>query len=167
MSGDAAPERLEVGSIGRPHGIHGEVIVRLTTDRTERVEAGTTLFAGDRPVVIIRSRPHQRGWIVAFEGLRHRDQAEELRGATLFAEPIEDPDAIWVHDLIGCAVVEVDGTPRGLVESVQENPASDLLVTDAGDLVPLTFLVEQRDDTLVIDPPLGLFELRESGTAQD
>ena len=65
-----------------------------------------------------------------------------------------------MHRLIGSRVVEPDGTDRGVVESVQDNPASDLLVLDTGALVPLRFLVERdAQDRLVVDVPVGLFEL--------
>ena len=80
----------------------------------------------------------------------------------LSAEPLddEDPDALWVHELIGSTVVEIDGTERGTVVAVQDNPASYLLVLDSGALVPLRFL-EGRDDEdrLVVVVPDGLFEL--------
>ena len=71
-----------------------------------------------------------------------------------------DPDDLWVHELVGSAVVEADGTERGVVESVQDNPASDLLVLDSGVLVPLTFLTgRDADGRVVVEVPPGLFEL--------
>ena len=43
--------------------------------------------------------------------------------------------------------------------SVEENPASDILVLDNGGLVPLTFVVEVvANERIVIDPPAGLFD---------
>jgi len=47
----------------------------------------------------------------------------------------------------------------GRVVSVEANPAHDLLVLDGGALVPMVFVVEQRDGVVVIDPPEGLFDL--------
>ena len=76
------------------------------------------------------------------------------------AEPLDDPDELWVHELIGAPVQSVDGSAVGVVDAVQWNPASDLLVLDNGALVPVLFVVERRDDgTVVIDPPEGLFDL--------
>ena len=43
--------------------------------------------------------------------------------------------------------------------AVEANPAHDLLVLDSGALVPMVFVVEQRDGVVVIDPPDGLFDL--------
>jgi 16S rRNA processing protein RimM len=65
---------------------------------------------------------------------------------------------LWVHELLGARVVEVDGTERGTVASVEANPASDLLVLDTGALVPLRFVVEHTKDRVVVDTPEGLFE---------
>ena len=152
------PTDLEVGFIGKPHGLRGDVMVRLTTDRLERVTPGAELRTETVDLVVRTSRAHQSGYIVGFEGIDHRDAAENLRGCALFAEPIDDPDVVWVHELIGASIEEVDGTPRGTIVAVQENPASDLLVTDDGALVPLTFYVERRDDLVVVDTPAGLFD---------
>ncbi|MEM7286958.1 MAG: ribosome maturation factor RimM [Actinomycetota bacterium] len=160
---DQPTERLEVGSIGKAHGLRGEVQVRLTTDRTERLDPGSELHTDGRTLVVGSSRPHQNGWLVRFEGVDDRNAAEELRGAALSADPIEDPDALWVHELIGATLVETDGTERGTVESVQANPASDLLVTDSGALVPLTFVVEFSQGVVTINVPAGLFDLAEDG----
>jgi 16S rRNA processing protein RimM len=152
------PELLEVGHITKPHGIKGEVIVRLTTDRTERVDVGVVLTSDRGPLTVRASRPHQRDWIVAFAGIADRSQAETMRGLKLRAEPIEDPDALWVHDLVGSVVVELDGTERGTVTSIEVNPASDLLVLDTGHLVPLRFVTTREAGRLTIDPPDGLFD---------
>lgn len=153
-------DRLEVGRISKAHGLRGEVIVVLSTNRPERVEPGAVLHAGDDlDLVVVASRPHQNGWIVQFEGVAGREAADALRGRTLFAQPLDDPDELWVHELIGSTVVDVGGVERGVVESVQSNPASDLLVLDSGALVPLVFVTDRTPGRVVIDPPDGLFDL--------
>jgi 16S rRNA processing protein RimM len=97
----APSELLEIGHITKPHGIRGEVIVRLTTDRRERLDVGSVLASDRGDLVVLASRPHQRDWIVAFDGVADRNQAETMRGLVLRAEPLDDPDALWVHDLVG------------------------------------------------------------------
>ncbi len=153
---------LEVGKIDKPHGVRGEVVVSLTTTETSRVAVGSVLIAGDRELLVVTSRPHQHRFVVAFEGVFGREGAEAIAGRVLRAEAMadDDPDDLWVHRLIGSRVIEPDGTDRGVVEAVQDNPASDLLVLDTGALVPLRFLVERdSQDRLVVDVPAGLFEL--------
>jgi len=151
---------LDVGRIDKPHGIRGEVIVSLTTDRAERVQTGAVLYASSGPLVVESSRPHQRRWIVRFGGVDTREAADALHGEALQAEPLEDPDALWVHDLVGAEVMTRDGRSWGCVVAVLANPAHDLLELESGVLVPVVFV---SDDTglperLLIDPPAGLLE---------
>ena len=154
---------LEVGRIDKPHGLRGEVVVTLTTTETVRVSPGTVLDAEGRALRVVSSRPHQHRWIVAFDGLSSREDADVVVGAVLRAEPLDDgdPDALWVHELIGSEVVEVDGTRRGAVVAVLANPASDLLELDGGALVPLRFVVSTDDGVITVDVPEGLFDLDE------
>ena len=146
------PEVLEVGRVVKPHGLAGEVIVELITNRTERMTPGTVLGG----LEVVSAKPHHRRWIVKFEGVASREAADALRGRVLTAEPIEDDDALWVHDLVGSEVVDVSGRSHGRVTAVEANPASDLLVLESGGLVPLTFVVEHEPGRVVIDPPEGL-----------
>ncbi len=152
------PPLLEVGRIDRAHGIRGEVVVTLWTNRAERLEIGSVLCADLGEFTVADARPFQQRWIVQFAEIMDRHSAESLRGQALRAEPIVDPDELWVHELIGKMVCETDGTERGRVEAVQANPASDLLVLESGALVPLTFLQEETGDQLIVDVPEGLFD---------
>jgi 16S rRNA processing protein RimM len=152
---------LEVGRIAKPHGLRGEVVVELVTNRTERLAPGSVLRAGQgghRSLEVVRSAPHQGRWIVAFAGLADRSAAEELRGTVLLAPPIQDPSALWVHDLIGSQVVDAHGVGRGRVVSVVANPASDLLELEDGSLVPARFVVSAGPGTVTVDAPEGLWQ---------
>lgn len=157
---------LEVGRIGRPHGVRGDVFVDLTTDRTERVAVGARLFARDRWVTVVQSSRSNQRWRVHLDGVDDRTAAERLTGVVLHAEPIDDPDVLWVHHLIGAQVIERDGTARGSCVAVIDNPAADLLELETGALVPVNFVTAvERDESgvvVTIDPPDGLFELYES-----
>jgi len=155
---DEAPDRLEVGRIGRPHGLKGDVTVMLVTDRAERAEPGTELFVGDRTLVVHTARPQRAGWVVHFEGVDTLDAAEALRGSVLHAAPIESDGDPWVHELIGCEVRDLTGRSFGTVTVIEANPAHDILVLDGGALVPMPFVVEHTPGHIVIDPPDGLFD---------
>ncbi len=154
----SAPDRLEVGRIGKPHGLKGDVTVMLVTDRSERTDPGTELFAGDRTLVVEKARPQRAGWVVHFESVDTLDAAEALRGSVLHAAPIESDGAPWVHELIGCEVRDTTGQVLGTVKVIEANPAHDMLVLDGGALVPMPFVVEHTSGLVVIDPPDGLFD---------
>ncbi len=153
----APARRLEVGRVVKAHGLGGEAVVELVTDRTERVAPGSVLWAGERRLLVTASRPHTGRFLVSFEGVTNREAADALRGV-LTAEPIDDPAALWVHELVGSEVVAVDGASLGRVVAVEANPASDLLVLDTGGLVPLRFVLESGPGRVVVDPPAGLLE---------
>jgi 16S rRNA processing protein RimM len=152
---------LEVGRITKPHGVRGDVLVLLTTERTSRLDPGSELQTDRGPLTVVRASRHQDRWIVQFEGFTDRAQVEDWRGVALRAAPLDDTDhdVLWVHELVGSEVVLTDGTAVGTVTEVEANPASDLLVLDAGALVPVVFIVGQEPGRITIDPPEGLFDL--------
>jgi len=156
----AAPG-LELGRVGRPHGVRGEVVVMLHTDRPERTTPGAVLHAGDRTLVVASARPHQGRWLVRFEGITDRNSAEELRGATLVGEALDDPGEgrIWVHDLVGEEIRDTAGNAFGRVTAVEANPAHDMLVLDDGTLVPIVFVVDREPGVVIVDPPDGLLDV--------
>jgi 16S rRNA processing protein RimM len=150
-----------VGRITKAHGVRGDVLVLLTTERTSRLDPGSRLATDRGELEVTRSSPHQDRWIVHFDGIDGRDEAERWRGVVLRAEPVEDDedDALWVHELVGATVVLPDGSEVGRVVEVEANPASDLLVLDGGALVPVAFVTDHGPGRVVIDPPEGLFDL--------
>ncbi len=151
---------LEVGHIRRAHGLRGEVFVQLISDSDERVAPGAELIAGEQTLVVESSRVASNGRrIVKFAQIADRTAAETYANALLRGRPLDDPDALWVHELIGRRVVEVDGTDHGECVAVVANPAADLLELDSGALVPSNFVVSNSDGVIVVETPEGLFDL--------
>jgi 16S rRNA processing protein RimM len=147
-----------VGSVDRPHGMRGEVVVSLVTNRTERLASGSVLVAGEEQLRVIEARPFGRRWLVTFEGVQTRESAERLRNSVLRASPIDDPEAWWVHELVGSEVVDTSGRPLGTVAAVVPSPASDLLELEDGALIPLRFALERSAGRIVVDVPAGLLD---------
>jgi 16S rRNA processing protein RimM len=155
---------LEVGRVVKPHGLAGEVVVELVTNRTERVAPGSILSTPDGSLSVVRSRPFEATgtgrWIVCFAGVVSREGAEALRGVPLSAPPLPGPsEGLWVHELIGSSVTDVDGVDLGRVSAVEANPASDLLVLEGGGLIPLRFVTSQAPGQITVDLPPGLLDL--------
>jgi len=156
---------LEVGRVGKAHGLTGEVVVALVSNRPERVVVGSTFLTDDGELRIEASRPFADNWLMTFAGVDSRERAEALRGTVLRGRPLEDDDAWWVHELIGSEVLDTAGVRLGTVAGVLANPASDLLELDGGALVPLRFVVERSAGRVVVEVPAGLLDLsgREGG----
>lgn len=156
--------QLEVGRVTKAHGLQGEVVVDFLTDLIdERTAKGTELFANGETLRVASARPHDstRGrskWLVRFEGINHRDQAERLRGATLEALSIDDPDVVFVHDLIGKRLIDQHGSDHGLIAAMVDNPASDLIELVNGRLIPMAFYVEHDAETVSVSVPAGLLD---------
>jgi 16S rRNA processing protein RimM len=150
---------LEVGRITKAHGLRGQVLVDLTSDRLERLAVGTTLISDRGPLVVLAAAAHQARFIVSFDRINSREEAESWRGVALSAPRIEDANVIWIDQLFGAEVIDTTGVSHGVVVDVEANPASDLMVLDSGALVPLTFVVSvQANAKVEIDAPEGLFE---------
>ena len=87
------PEFLVVGKLGRPHGIHGEIVMDVYTDFPERLGPGVSVLVGPQyqQVRITHKRPHSRGMLLSFEGYQRREQAAELRNLLVFVPTADRP----------------------------------------------------------------------------
>jgi len=178
------PRYLVVGHLNKPHGTKGELFVWPLTDHPEGVFASGVVLRqahgdGSSPdpdpelpsLRVAHARPFRRGFLVAFDGVRDRAQAELLRGRYLLRE-IEALEAlaegeVFYHQLLDSEVVTTGGEVVGRVTEVYElRPADMLLVVgERGEaMVPFleSIIVEVDVDAgrIVIDPPDGLLDLR-------
>jgi 16S rRNA processing protein RimM len=155
------PVRLEVGRVGRAHGLRGEVHVVAVTNRSERFARGSRLYVGERECVVEAARAGGSGWVVKFAGVENREAAEALRGLSVTGDApgAAPPGELWVHEVIGAEVRDRSGARIGRVDAVQANPAHDLLVLDSGALVPMVFVVDHEPGVVVVDLPEGLLDL--------
>jgi 16S rRNA processing protein RimM len=150
---------LEVGRIIKAHGLKGQVLVDLWTDRVERLDVGASLETDRGPLVVRAASAHQDRFIVSFDRIETREDAEVWRGVVLRAPRLHDEDTIWIHELFDAEVYDGTGVRRGRVIEVEANPASDIMVLDSGALVPLTFVTRVDANVRVdVEVPEGLFE---------
>ena len=97
---------LEVGRIVKAHGIRGEVAVVLTSDRPERTVPGAVLHTDRGPLTVRSSRPHQSGYVIAFEGVADRTH---LKVGQKIAASYEEPQEF--NPALGYDIIEVTVTP--------------------------------------------------------
>ena len=181
-----------VGRVGRPHGVRGDVAVEVRTDEpARRFAPGSTLLSdhATRPELVVeRHRWHSGRLLVHFRDVEDRSAAEQLRGATLSVvldpdETPDDPDEFYDRQLVGLAVVGLDGVQLGEVVAVQHG-AQDLLVVSrtgessaesttesnagTGNEPPETLIpfvkalvphIELAKGQIVVDLPEGLLDL--------
>lgn len=124
-----------VGHILGAHGIKGEVKVFSATSPRENIlqyapwyiEQGETLESVD-----IGGRLQGRQVIARLAGIEDRNQAEELTGCRILIRReqlprLQDGDYYW-SDLIGLKVESLQGEPLGVVSSMLETGADDVMV---------------------------------------
>ncbi|MEW5734434.1 MAG: ribosome maturation factor RimM [Thermodesulfobacteriota bacterium] len=129
--------RVVVGAVSSAHGVRGEVLVTTFTESDEFFAPGRVLLlngpAGSPAALTVeRSRPHKKGFLIAFRGLTDRDVARSYSGCEL-SVPREDlPDTepgeyYWV-DLVGLEVFSQQGEPLGRLSSIMDTGANGVLV---------------------------------------
>jgi 16S rRNA processing protein RimM len=173
------PVFLAVGKLTRPHGVRGEMIMEIMTDFPERLKPGVQLYVGPgrRPFRLRSRRPHQRGALVAFEGINTREQSGELRNQFVLVRADDRPPLpegeYYHHQLIGLQVVEEQGSAIGeLVEILQTGandvyvvrlPAGGELLIPAIDSVILSVDLERAEIWVQLPPGLLLEEAGSPG----
>lgn len=159
--------RLNVGRIGKAHGILGEATIEVRTDEAEdRFAIGSQLETDSHGVLTVNSvRVHNGILLLGFEGISDRNQVELLRNELLYAEvdinaPGYDEDDYHVLQLIGCETFLEDGTHFGTISDVLNLPGQDVLAikTESGEvMIPfvrqLVPTVDIANRKLVVIPP--------------
>ncbi len=133
------PRYLLVGQIVRPHGVRGEVRVKILTDYPERLPIHRYFYVGavDADERLQRypvegMRFHQDVVLLKLAGCDDRNTAETLRGLFVqipieAAAPLEEGE-YYLFQLIGVQVEADDGRGLGTVVDVIETKANDVLV---------------------------------------
>jgi 16S rRNA processing protein RimM len=171
---------LIVGTIQKPHGIKGELFIRLETDRPDAVYTpGRALVLGDAKgrrsdavLTIERARAFKGGMLVKVaEHTGRTPEMEALRGRTLLiprdeAAALAD-DEVFYHDLVGMKIVTAAEGEIGVIAEVYDAPSGPLLsVTRAAGkelLIPFVRETIRRLDAaervLELEVPAGLLDL--------
>jgi 16S rRNA processing protein RimM len=130
MAGGA---RICLGQIGAAHGVSGEVRLWSFTADPAAIGRYGPLETEDGRVVQIKSlRAAKDHFVASLKGVVDRDAAEQLTNVKLYVlrerlpKP-DQPDEFYHADLIGLAVVDRGGEPRGTVVAIHNFGAGDLI----------------------------------------
>ena len=122
-----------VAQIVGAFGVKGEARVRSFTADPEACFSFGPLLDETGGVVLTpeRHRPLNEGYGVTAREKRQREEWDGLRGTLLYAPraamPEPEADEVYVADLIGLAVVHVDGRTLGVVADAPNFGAGDLI----------------------------------------
>jgi 16S rRNA processing protein RimM len=129
-------ELVQVGRVGKPHGLDGGFFVEGGSERHEVFAEGATLFVEGEPATVVASR-HGSGGRPVIRLDRHVERGAELAVARATLPRLDDPDEFYVYQLVGLSVEEEGGRQLGRVREVLEYPGNDVLELDSGTSLPL------------------------------
>jgi 16S rRNA processing protein RimM len=159
--------KLNVGRIGKAHGILGEATIEVRTDEAEdRFAIGAVLETDNHgELTVVSARVHNGILLLGFQGIEDRNSIETLRNELLYAEvdiqaPGIDEDDYHVLQLVGCTAYLIDGDEFGTVTDVLNLPGQDVLAIKSADgevLIPfvrqLVPVVDIKARRMTVIPP--------------
>ncbi|MEN8162501.1 MAG: ribosome maturation factor RimM [Acidobacteriota bacterium] len=170
----AATQWLIVGRVGKPHGVHGGVLVEIITDFPERMVAGLEVGLGpeegpERTIAVHGVRYHRGRWLIDWVGIRSRDEIESWRGLFIFL-PEQSLDQLpdgyyYEHHLVGLECRSPDGKVLGTITGLDLDPGQIRAIVRRGTreyLVPWVPEIVKNVDldggVVTFDPPRGLLD---------
>ena len=123
-------DRITIGRVGAPQGIHGELRVIPLTDFPERFEGLKEIMVGDELLHVESVRYHKQFVLMKFREYAVREDARALTGRLLTvaredAAPL-GPGEFYTFDIIGLHVFDMAGAELGVVENVLRTGSNDV-----------------------------------------
>jgi len=126
--------RVQIGKVGKPHGIDGAFFVEQPSADDRWWKVGSTFLAGGTPVTVVVARRSSGRPIIKLDRSVERGAPIEVERDAL--PPTED-DEYYAFELVGLPVVEENGRELGSVKAVTTGVANDVLELDTGVLLPM------------------------------
>ena len=158
-------DKVCVGAIAGAFGVRGEVRLKSFCSEPQDIAGYGPLTTedGTRSFTIKLTRPVKSGLGAMLSGVSTRDEAEALRGTTLWAPrdalPSLPDDEFYHADLIGLDVFDTGGQMLGRVRAIYDHGAGDILEIAGKDdlLLPFTRAivptVDLKAGRIIVDPP--------------
>ena len=124
---------LETGEIVSSHGIHGEVKILPWADTQEFLLEFDLFYLNGKPYEVLSSRVHKTCVLAKLKGIDTPEQAAALRGKKVSIDraDVRLPEGtVFIADLIGCRVMDENGTEIGKIRDVLTMPSSDVYVVE-------------------------------------
>jgi 16S rRNA processing protein RimM len=135
--------RIQIGKVGKPHGLGGAFVVENASDEPERFAVGAKLLIDGHPARVIESKQAGGRQVIQVEGEVQRGAPIEIERANL---PQPREGEYYAFQLVGLEVEEEGGKRLGRVAEVSSGPANDVLELDTGLALPLVDACVQEVD---------------------
>ena len=136
-------ERVQVGRVGKPHGLDGAFVVEDASEDPERFAEGAALIVGGHPARVVESKRAGSRPVIRVEREVERGAPIEIDRRDL---PAPEEAEYYAFDLVGLEVHELGGDVLGRVTAITSGPANDVLELDTGLALPLVDACVQEVD---------------------
>jgi 16S rRNA processing protein RimM len=126
--------RVQIGRVGRPHGIDGSFVVADASDDARWWRVGARFLANGKEVEVVGARRSSGRPVVKLDRPVERGAVLEVARESL---PPTAEDEYYAFELVGLRVVEESGRLLGTVQAVAPGVANDALELDTGLLLPM------------------------------
>ncbi len=126
--------RVQIGRVGRPHGIDGAFFVEQPSDDDRWWKTGARFLVAGEPVEVVAHRRSSGRPVVKLD--RHVERGSVLEVEREQLPPTED-DEWYAFELVGLEVVEESGRVLGTVKAVTPGVANDVLDLGGDLLLPM------------------------------
>lgn len=128
---------ITVGKVIGHFGVQGWLKVFSFTQPMENITVYRDWIVGGQLYKGIKSKKHGKTVVVYFTGIDNRSKAEPFIGMEVAIETTQlkalPNDEYYWRDLVGLKVVDQEGNALGLVDSLFETGANDVLVVKDGE----------------------------------
>jgi 16S rRNA processing protein RimM len=135
--------RVQVGKVGKPHGLDGAFVVEEASDDPDRFAVGATLLVGGEAARVVESKRAGGRPVIQVDRDVERGSPIEIERSDL---PQPEEGEYYAFQLVGLEVEETGGQQLGRVTEVARGPANDVLELDTGLALPLVDACIQEVD---------------------
>ncbi len=165
---------LLLASIMRAHGIRGEVFMRNFTDSPQIFDDLDFLYlskdgANEKKMTIKYVREHKEHLLIQFDEINTRNDAELLRGLSVYADSADlaDDENVYLHELTDFKIYLENGDYLGRISGFLEVPGQETWIIEHESGKEIYFPVVEEflrdvnveESKITIAPPEGLLDI--------
>lgn len=160
-----------IGKLGKPHGIKGEVSMHVNDDIFDRTDAGYLILELDGILVPFFMEEYRfktdETALIKFEGIDSIERARELTGAEVFfpraLTESDGNDELSYAQLVGYTLIDANnGKAVGEIALIDDQTINIMFELADGTLVPaseeLITDIDTQHKTITLNIPEGLIE---------
>ena len=162
-----------IGTLGKPHGVKGEIAFSFEDDVFDREEAACLFIMIDGLLVPFFIEEYRFSSdvvaLMKFEGIDSLEQAMSLTGCAVYypRDHEDDDDTVSKAELNGFKLIDAaSGRVVGTIQALDDSTANLLFVvsTDNGELLipashELIKKIDKQQQAITVEIPAGLLEI--------